>query len=65
MQELADHLGGQVIGDPFITITGLGTLDNAVEGQITFLTNPKYAAKVESTHASAIVLSPSAEGYGQ
>jgi UDP-3-O-[3-hydroxymyristoyl] glucosamine N-acyltransferase len=65
LQELADHLGGRVTGDPSISIMGLGTLDSAVEGQITFLANPKYAAKVETTRASAIVLSPTAEGFGR
>ena len=65
LQELADHLGGRVTGDPSISIIGLGTLDSAVEGQITFLANSKYAAKVETTRASAIVLSLTAEGFGR
>jgi len=65
LQELADHLGGQLTGDPSIAITGMGTLDSAVEGQITFLANSKYAAKVKSTNASAIVLSPTADNFGR
>lgn len=63
LQELADHLGGQTMGDPSLVITGLGTLDNAKEGQITFLANPKYAAKVETTLASAIVMTSAANGF--
>ena len=65
LQELADHLGGQVIGDPSVNITGLGTLDNAVAGQITFLANPRYAAKVGITAASAIVLTSASETFGR
>lgn len=65
LQELAEHLGGQVSGDPAILITGLGTLDSAVEGQITFLANTKYAGKVEKTKASAIVLPQDAEQFGR
>ena len=65
LQELANHLGGQVIGDPTISITGLGTLDSATEGQITFLANPRYAAKVGTTAASAIVLTAAAETCGR
>ena len=65
LQELADHLGGQVTGDPLLCITGLGTLDNASEGQITFLANPRYAAKVETTRASAVVLPPTADAFGR
>jgi UDP-3-O-[3-hydroxymyristoyl] glucosamine N-acyltransferase len=63
--ELANYLGGQVIGDPAVSITGLGTLDTALEGQITFLANPRYAAKVETTVASAIVLTKAANTYGR
>ncbi len=65
LQELANHLGGHVIGDPSVCITGLGTLDSATEGQITFLANPRYAAKVETTAASAIVLPASSETFGR
>lgn len=64
LQELADHLGGQVSGDPSANIEGLGTLDNAVGGQITFLANPKYAQKVRTTRATAVVLPPSADSFG-
>ena len=65
LQELANYLGGQVIGDPSVSITGLGTLDTAKEGQITFLANPRYAVKVETTAASAIVLTAAAETFGR
>lgn len=65
LQELAEYLGGQVTGDVSTLIRGLGTLDSAVEGQITFLANPKYATKVETTRASAIVLPLNAENFGR
>jgi UDP-3-O-[3-hydroxymyristoyl] glucosamine N-acyltransferase len=65
LQELAVHLGGQVIGDPSVSITGLGTLDSAIAGQITFLANPRYAAKVETTAASAIILTSTSQTFGR
>ena len=65
LRELANHLDGETLGDPSVLIMGLGTLDSAEAGQITFLANPKYAAKVETTRASAIVLPPSANGFGR
>jgi UDP-3-O-[3-hydroxymyristoyl] glucosamine N-acyltransferase len=65
LQELAGLLGGHVLGDPSVSINGIGTLDTAVEGQITFLANPRYAAKVETTAASAIVLTADAKTYGR
>ncbi|KAF0218532.1 MAG: UDP-3-O-3-hydroxymyristoyl glucosamine [Geobacteraceae bacterium] len=64
LQELADHLGGHIIGDPSVSIGGLGTLDTAQEGQITFLANPKYAYKVKTTRATAVILPPEADPCG-
>ena len=65
LQELADYLGGQLIGDPSVGISGLGTLDTATAGQITFLANPKYAHKVKSTSATAVILPPKVESFGR
>lgn len=65
LKELAEFLGGRVVGDENVVVRALGTLDEAGEGQITFLANPKYAAKVETTKATAVVLSPGAERYGK
>jgi UDP-3-O-[3-hydroxymyristoyl] glucosamine N-acyltransferase len=65
LRELAVLLGGRAGGDPDVVITGLGTLDSATAGQITFLANPRYAAKVKSTGASAIVLTAADETFGR
>src|SRR5688572_12672572 len=40
-----------------IEISGAAGLDDAVAGQVTFLANPRYTPKVNSTNASAIYLS--------
>src|SRR5512138_3225687 len=63
--QIAELVSGRVIGDPDLKVSGIGSLDDAVEGQITFLANPKYAAKVETTKASAVILPPGAPGYGK
>jgi UDP-3-O-[3-hydroxymyristoyl] glucosamine N-acyltransferase len=65
LKELAALLGGKVIGDESAVVSSLGTLDEATEGQITFLANPKYAGKVATTRATAVILSPGAERYGR
>jgi UDP-3-O-[3-hydroxymyristoyl] glucosamine N-acyltransferase len=65
LKELADHLGGTVIGDENALISGIASLDDAREGQITFLANPKYAAKVATTRAAAVVLPPGGERHGR
>jgi len=65
LRELAEQLGGNVIGDENVLIKGLASLDDAVEDQITFLANPKYAPKVATTRAAAVVLPPGAERHGK
>jgi UDP-3-O-[3-hydroxymyristoyl] glucosamine N-acyltransferase len=65
LSELAAYLGGRVIGDESARVAGLASLDHAGEGQITFLANPKYAAKVATTRATAVILPPGANGHGR
>ena len=55
--QLADLLGCKLAGDPQIEIAGVSTIEQARPGQITFLANLKYAPKVKSTRASAIIAS--------
>ncbi len=64
LQEIAQYLGGSVYGDGEAMISGLATLDDAGEGQLTFLANPKYAAKVATTGASAVLLPEGSDPHG-
>ncbi len=64
LNELAAYLGGRVTGDGNVRVKGLATLDDAGEGDITFLANPKYAQKVAITRATAVILPPGANGHG-
>lgn len=63
--QIAELVGGRVIGNPDLKVSGIGSLDDAVEGQITFLANPKYSGKVATTKASAVILPPGANGFGK
>jgi UDP-3-O-[3-hydroxymyristoyl] glucosamine N-acyltransferase len=63
--ELAGYLGGTVQGDGAHVISGLGTLETAGPDALTFLANPKYAAKVAETSAGAILMVPGGERYGR
>jgi len=65
LQELAEYLGGVVRGDGSLKITGLAPLDNAGPGTLTFLANPKYAAKVAETGADAVLMAPGGNSYGK
>jgi len=62
LSELAERTGARVegIGED-LDIIGAAGLDEAGEGQVTFLANPRYTPRVNSTHASAIYLSEDAQ----
>ena len=54
--DLAERLGGQVVGDADVAISGLGALPSAAPGQITHLSNPTYRRHLPKTRASAVIL---------
>jgi len=54
LQEIAKLSGGQLNGDPACKITGVASLDEAVEGEIAFYNNPKYMPRLRMTRASAV-----------
>lgn len=61
LQELADLVQGEVIGDPDLIIQGVSEIQPGKPGTITFLSDPKYRKYLLSTKASAIVLSDDIE----
>jgi len=65
LRELAELVGGKVIGNPEAKVSGLGSLDDAIEGQITFLSNPKLVAKVLKTRATAVILPKGVDSFGR
>src|SRR5262252_5520543 len=60
--DLATAAGAEcAITEGDLEITAAAGLDEAQPGQVTFLSNPKYANKVDTTRASAIFLGEKAE----
>ncbi len=57
LKEIAEIVGGELVGDPNIVITGISGIKEAKEGDITFLANPKYYSLMKTTKASAIITS--------
>jgi UDP-3-O-[3-hydroxymyristoyl] glucosamine N-acyltransferase len=53
--ELARRLECPVEGDPGIEILRVAKIETAGPGDVTFLANPKYAAALASTRASAVI----------
>ena len=54
---LASLINGVVDGDSNVRLTGFAKIEEATEGQLTFIANPKYAHFIESTKASAVLVS--------
>ena len=62
--EIAAYLKAELRGDPEVRITGLNTLQDSVEGQLSFLSNTKYSKYLSGSQASAVILSEkNADGY--
>ncbi len=60
LNELVARLGGELRGDGTIRVSRVATLDAAEEGDLAFLANPRYAAKLPGCRASAVILHPDA-----
>jgi UDP-3-O-[3-hydroxymyristoyl] glucosamine N-acyltransferase len=58
LKELAAWVGGTVIGDGDVDISGGAAIEEAQPGEITFISNPKYLSMLSSTKASAVIVSP-------
>lgn len=56
LKQLAEHVGGELKGNPETGISGVATLEEAREGQITFLANKKYEKQLQQTRASAVIV---------
>ncbi len=54
--EIAEYLGGELVGNPCVRITGVAGIEDARTGDLTFLANPKYASLLKTTSASAIIV---------
>jgi UDP-3-O-[3-hydroxymyristoyl] glucosamine N-acyltransferase len=62
---LAEIVGGTVIGDGSIEITGVAGIREAREGELTFLANPRYEPYLEQTRASAVIVAEDHRGLGK
>lgn len=56
--QIADVIGAELHGDEECIISGIATLQNAKQGDLSFLANRKYRKYLKTTAASAVILSP-------
>ena len=58
LADIAARLGGDVLGDAQTLISQVATLASAGAGEIGFLPNLKYKSQLQTTRASAVIVSP-------
>jgi UDP-3-O-[3-hydroxymyristoyl] glucosamine N-acyltransferase len=58
LAKLAEYLDATLLGDPSAEVTRVAGIETAGPGDLTFVSNPKYAALARSTKATAIVVEP-------
>jgi UDP-3-O-[3-hydroxymyristoyl] glucosamine N-acyltransferase len=58
LNEIAAFLDGSVSGDGGVIIERILGIDEAGEGDLTFVANPKYRKRMETTAAGAILVAP-------
>ncbi|MGU9978079.1 MAG: UDP-3-O-(3-hydroxymyristoyl)glucosamine N-acyltransferase [Candidatus Oxydemutatoraceae bacterium WSBS_2016_MAG_OTU14] len=57
LSELAKHVEGNIVGNDEAKIIGVSAIESAQPGQITFLSDQRYAKHLQKTQATAVVLS--------
>jgi UDP-3-O-[3-hydroxymyristoyl] glucosamine N-acyltransferase len=66
LSEIAFKLDGEIVGDHELEIAGVSTIEDAEEGELTFLANPKYYKFLKNKKASAIIFPyEMKEGFGK
>jgi UDP-3-O-[3-hydroxymyristoyl] glucosamine N-acyltransferase len=58
---IAELLSLRLEGDPALLISGVATIEEAAAGELTFLSNPKYARFLQTTRAAAVILGEGVE----
>ncbi len=64
LKELAELVGGSVVGDGALSIGNVAPIDTAGQGDITFVANAKYLSRLQTTKASAVIVAPGVDAPG-
>ena len=60
-KQIADFIGGRVEGNEQATVSTFAKIEEAGEGAITFLSNPKYTSYIYDTKASIVLVNDDLE----
>jgi len=55
LRELAERVGGEVVGDPEVEVVGVSPLDRPSEGSVVWIESPKLLERAEEGPAAAII----------
>jgi len=61
LNQLAEHVGGKIVGDGQRVVTGAATIETAGADEITFLANKKYIPQLAATKAGAVIIGKQVE----
>ncbi len=56
--DIVRELGGQLHGDPGVSITGLAPLESASPSELSFLSNPRYQPQLAASRAACVIVAP-------
>ena len=62
LEQIAERLGCRVRGNPDLEISGVAGIEKAASGELTFLSNPRYARKLRDCRASAVIAAEEVAG---
>ncbi|HXG18278.1 MAG TPA: UDP-3-O-(3-hydroxymyristoyl)glucosamine N-acyltransferase [Methylomirabilota bacterium] len=60
LAEIAERLRCELRGEGHVEIAGVNSIDEAGPGELTFVANAKYLARLPTTKAAAVILAPDA-----
>ena len=57
LKEIARLIGGEIVGDESIEVEGVADIEEVKEGEIAFISDKKHLPRLETTQASAVIVS--------
>jgi UDP-3-O-[3-hydroxymyristoyl] glucosamine N-acyltransferase len=61
LRQLAEELGCTLRGDGAVEVVRVAGIEDSGPGDLTFVANPRYAKRLSTTRASAVIVSPDTE----
>jgi len=65
LASIVDALGGELVGDPTHSISGIAPLETAQSGDIGFLSNPRYQSQLRTTQAGCVIVTAAMKELAQ